>query len=107
MPLVLLLLLAADPPSAKFFLRAVEGQQCSLRAAKEIAKEKERLGSKALDVWVSWDLDPSRLPAACVPKKPFGPPRKEVCQACGCPQTWYFCAQSAQDLKSLGYTRVE
>lgn len=105
-PLVLLLL-SADPPSAKFYLRAVEGKQCQLRAAKEVAKEKERLGAKALDVWVAYDLAPALLPPPCVPKKPFGPPPKAVCQACGCPQTWYFCAQSTNDLKPLGYTALE
>ena len=106
--LVLMLLTADGGPSApKHWILWREGKQCQLRAAAEVKKEKERLAPATAEVWASYGLDPTLLPAACVPKKPFGPKPRAVCQACGCHETWYFCAASTDDLKKLGYTPVE
>lgn len=103
--LTLAVLLAGAPE--KHHLRAVEGKQCQLRAASEVAKEQQRLGTHALDVWVAYALEAKLLPAPCLPKKPFGPRPKQACEACGCPETWYFCARSAENLSKFGYSVVE
>lgn len=91
------------------YLTTRQGKQCSLRAASAITAEKTRLDGAAVDVWVSYALD--LLPAACIPKDPakYVKPPVPVCQACGCPETWFFCARSSADpaaLKKLGYTVV-
>lgn len=111
MSLLLALLLTADggtaaPPAPKHWVLWREGKQCQLRAKKEVAKEQERLGVPA-EVWATYSLDPTLVPRECVPKKPFGPPPRQVCAACGCPETWYFCAASTADLSKFGYVRVE
>lgn len=95
------------PKPVKHWVLWREGKQCQLRAKTEVEKEKQRLAPAVAEVWATYSLDPSLVPAACVPKKRFGPKPMQVCQACGCPETWYFCAASASDLSSLGYTRVE
>ena len=85
------------PKPVKHWVLWREGKQCQLRAKKEVEKEKQRLALAVAEVWATYSLDPSQVPAACVPKKRFGPQPVQVCQACGCPETWYFCAASADE----------
>lgn len=102
------LLLTAEPRPQRTYLLAREGKQCSLRAVSAVAAEKERLRPAVAEIWVSYALE--LLPAACIPKdrKPFQK-APTGCESCGCPQTWFFCAQSAAGpaaLRTLGYTPV-
>jgi|GEM_PF-3178738 len=104
--LLVALLLSGAPE--RHYLKVVDGKQCQLRAAKAIAAEKERVGDAAIEVFVSYDLAPERLPSACIPGKPL-PPQKAVCQACGCPQPFYYCVRSTAApaaMAKLGYAPV-
>jgi hypothetical protein len=110
---LLALLLTADPLPERHYLQTREGKQCSLRAATAIAVERERLGPAALDVYVSYALKSELLPAACIPKDLSRFVKKKqlpVCEACGCPETWFYCLRSAaapKELRKLGYTPVD
>jgi hypothetical protein len=122
--------LATKPASrrkAASYLRAADGRQCILPkgARGPIEDESARLrqaGVMIEELAVAAALVPEWLPARCLPKDIAGFWRKHpgaradvkksggmVCEACGCPETWFYCVASQSKpalLKQAGYAPV-
>ncbi len=101
-----------------------DGAQCRLQrdAARVAEEERRRLAAHGLDVRdvrVAFMLRDDVLPKRCLPKDAEAffaahPRAREglvkatgaVCEACGCPEPWFFCAEAAappEAMKRAGY----
>jgi hypothetical protein len=122
--------LAAKPATvgkAPYYLRAADGRQCTLPsgASGPIADETARLRQAGISVEslaVSFAVGAEWLPLGCLPKDVDGFWKKHpearagvkqsggiVCEACGCPETWFYCVAStskAELLSKAGYAKV-
>lgn len=115
-------------PESSYFLLARDGQQCVLQDEGERIAAAERDRLEAIDIeitgsWVAFLLREDVLPKGCVPDDPdqffsdhplaasgVKSSGGAVCEACGCPETWFFCVASQSDsdlLEGQGYALVE
>src|SRR5262245_19203384 len=113
------------PADSRYYLAARDGRQCQLQTnvQEETARELTRFKMEQQyvhtdGIWISWMLRSDHLPEGCVPsdaeaffdKFPWASavtaPRSHRCEACGCPETWFYCVLSdspPEELKALGY----
>jgi len=110
------------------YLRATDGRQCELSGAnsKALEPEKSRLKAAGIaveEIQVSTIVRADSMGAGCVPadveafwsahpeaaaglKKALG----MVCEACGCPEAWYYCVASrsgARAMREAGFAPVK
>ena len=110
--------------SGRYYLMATDGEQCTLAEDNEpvLTEEITRLESRDASIHyltVSSILRDDLVPKWCVPTDtddffrayPWAAAGVQfsggaVCEACGCPETWFYCLESSSDptlLKELGY----